>query len=252
MLRWVTLAAATVALLMMSLLVSPTIALLATVPALIAGFRRTSFAALVALALLAVTVPAAALQPTVTHGVLPELPGMNGAPARAQDQLVLVLALLAAALGALVVQRRQAEMGPMTVLRARRRGRRRCRPGHRRGARRRASRRLGPTADAVVGAAHVGPVRREPLRSFPKLAHGRTSRAAAALVALVALVVRADATTGFAWTVASAVIVVGLLFFRRRHHCFRRLRRPPPRAASTDDAVLDPGIPRGSMRFSTT
>jgi hypothetical protein len=206
------LAAATVALLMMSLLVSPVIAVLATVPALIAGFRRTSFAALVALAMLAVTVPAAALQPTVTHGLIPELPGMNGAPARAQDQLVLVLAVLAAALGALTVQRRQAEMGPMTVLRA-----------------------LGVVAAGgglgvvvVLASVPVGTSDQPPMPwwALPMLVLcaanpfdlSRSWRmavpaAAAALVALVALVVSADADSGFAWTVASAVIIVGLVFF---------------------------------------
>ena len=211
-LRWVTVAAASFALLMTGVLVGPVIAVLAVVPALVAGFRRTAFAALAALAMLAVTVPAAALHPTITHGPLPELPGMNGVPARAQDQLVLVLALLAVCLGALTVQRRQAEMGPMSVLRA-----------------------IGLVAAGgglgavvVLASVPVGDTEYAPLpwwvlpllvvAAANPLDLSRSWRmavpaAVAALVGLVALVARAANPSGWVWTVSSAVIVVGLLLF---------------------------------------
>lgn len=115
-LRWTTFAAALVTLVMTAAYSGFFVALLAAGPALVATFRRTPFAALVSLGALALGVAAAQLQPAAVRGL--PVPGMDGAPARAEDQLVLALAALAICLGVLTVQRRQAEIGPMSVVRA--------------------------------------------------------------------------------------------------------------------------------------
>src|SRR5437870_1808270 len=91
--RWTTCGAARLTLVMTGAWAGIVVALLAAGPAIIATFRRTPFATLVALGALALAVPAAGLRPAAAHGM--PLPGMDGAPARAGDQLVLVLAVLA-------------------------------------------------------------------------------------------------------------------------------------------------------------
>lgn len=209
-LRWTTFGTALVTLVMTGALSGIFVALLAAGPALVATFRRTPFASLVALGALALAVPAAQLQPAVARGM--PVPGMDGAPARAEDQLVLVLAALAICLGVLTVQRRQAEIGPMSVVRA--------------FALMVAGGGLGAAlvlASVSVSAGGDPPL---PWWALPVLVLtsanpfdlSRSWRlavpaTAAAVIAIAALAVRVAAGDDWAWTASTFIVLAGLLIY---------------------------------------
>ncbi|WP_163510754.1 hypothetical protein [Fodinicola acaciae] len=209
-LRWTTFAVALVTLLMTGVLSGVFVALLAAGPALVATLRRTAFATLVALGALALAVPAANLQPAAARGM--PVPGMDGAPARAEDQLLLVLAALAICLGVLTVQRRQAEIGPMSVVRA--------------FALMAAGGGLGAVlalASVTASAAGDPPL---PWWALPVLVLtsanpfdlSRSWRlgvpaTVAAVIAVVALAIHATAGSDWTWTAAAFIVLAGLLLF---------------------------------------